>query len=98
MKAVARCSIRSPAGLFTFGTSSTDCNYGHASRACEKPRRTLDRTPRNGFHESSGFPQTPGLLMKEHAPMTQTNIVLLFLYGFVGIMLWIIGVIALDIF
>ena len=30
--------------------------------------------------------------------MTQANIVLVFLTGFVGIMLWIIGVIALDIY
>jgi len=30
--------------------------------------------------------------------MTQLHIVLVFLVGFVGIMLWIIGVIALDIY
>jgi hypothetical protein len=35
--------------------------------------------------------------MKGDAAMTQATIVLLFLFGFVGIMLWIIGVIALDI-
>ena len=44
-----------------------------------------------------GFPKTR-TIGEAHAPMTQANIVLLFLYGFAGIMLWIIGVIALDIF
>jgi preprotein translocase subunit SecG len=40
----------------------------------------------------------PGPLMKGDAAMTQATIVLAFLFGLVGIMLWIIGVIALDIF
>ena len=35
--------------------------------------------------------------MKGDAAMTQATIVLVFLTGLVGIMLWIIGVIALDI-
>ena len=35
--------------------------------------------------------------MKGDAAMTSANIVLAFLAGLVGIMLWIIGVIALDI-
>ena len=41
--------------------------------------------------------QTPGPLMKGEATMTQATIVLVFLVVLVGIMLWIIGVIALDI-
>ncbi len=41
MDAVARCSTLFPAGLFTFGASSTDFKYANASRTCEKPRRTV---------------------------------------------------------
>jgi hypothetical protein len=37
------------------------------------------------------------LVMKGDVAMAQANLVLMFLAGFVGIMLWIIGVIALDI-
>ena len=61
------------------------------------PGAPRTRTSRDGIHEKSGLARARPIDKKGAAAMTQATIVLGFLVGLVGIMLWIIGVIALDI-
>lgn len=59
--------------------------------------RGTDETKWKPNLSSSRLSRASRATMKGDAAMTQASIVLVFLMGFVGIMLWIIGIIALDI-